>query len=246
MIKKIVETASLITTVSEQSKQDIHALFSVPDARVVNTYQDVDLDAAMLKQSQDEVAEALSGVLGLEFGKYFLFYGAIEPKKNVGRLIEAHLGSSLDLPLVLVGKDGWLVDGELQLYSQHLQRRIGPQRVIRLPYVSREQLINLIRGACAVTFPSLYEGFGLPLVEAMVCGTPVLTSNIGAMKEVAGEAALFVDPYDVSSIRDGLRRMAYNRPLQDELRLAGGERALHFSSERYRKRLLAAYASATC
>lgn len=243
MLKKIVETADLITTVSEQSKRDIHALFSVPDARVVNTYQDVDIDAPMLSQNQQEVSDALRGVHGLEFGKYFLFYGAIEPKKNVGRLIEAHLGSNLDMPLVLAGKDGWLVDGELQLYAEHLERRIGPQRVIRLPYVSRAQLINLIRGACAVTFPSLYEGFGLPLVEAMVCGTPLVTSNLGAMKEVAGEAAVFVDPYDVSSIRDGLKRVANNKPLRDELRTAGGERASLFSSERYRQRLISAYAS---
>jgi len=243
MLKKIVETADLITTVSEQSKRDIHALFSVPDARVVNTYQDVDIDAPMLSQNQQEVSDALRGVHGLEFGKYFLFYGAIEPKKNVGRLIEAHLGSNLDMPLVLAGKDGWLVDGELRLYAEHLERRIGPQRVIRLPYVSRAQLINLIRGACAVTFPSLYEGFGLPLVEAMVCGTPLVTSNLGAMKEVAGEAAVFVDPYDVSSIRDGLKRVANNKPLRDELRTAGGERASLFSSERYRQRLISAYAS---
>lgn len=241
MIGKLVETADMILTVSEQSKSDIHAMFDIPDRKVINTYQDVDIPSAMLGQSDQDVAAAVRGIYGLEPGRYILFYGAIEPKKNVGRLIEAHLASNLDIPLVLAGKDGWLVENELRLYTQHLERRIGPQRIIRLPYVPRDQLINLVRGATAVAFPSLYEGFGLPLVEAMLCNTPVLTSNIGAMREIAGEAAVFVDPYDNTSIRDGLRRITNDQVLRAELKNAGSERARHFSSEKYRERLCAAY-----
>lgn len=245
MIKKITETADLIVTVSEQSKQDIHSYFDLPDERVINTYQDVDIPDRLLSDNEQIVSDFVGGVYGLQLGQYVLFYGAVEPKKNVGRLIEAHLASDLDIPLVIAGKDGWLVEDELRLYTQHLERRIGPQRIIRLPYVTRHQLINLVRGAGVVAFPSLYEGFGLPLVEAMTCGTPLLTSNFGAMKEIAGEAAVLVDPYDVSSIRDGLKRIASDTVLRNELRVAGRERSTFFSSEQYRKRLSAAYSSAT-
>lgn len=242
MIKKIVESADLILTVSDQSKSDIHELFDIADDRVVNTYQDVDVQQALLDESEDDLFDAIRGVHGLEPGGYFLFYGAIEPKKNVGRLIEAHLSSNSEAPLVIVGKNGWLFEKELRLYDQHLQRRIGPQRIIRIPYVPRNQLINLIRGACAVAFPSLYEGFGLPVVEAMICGTPVLTSNCGAMKEIAGSAAVLVDPYDSASIRDGLKRLTSDSELRKDLIIAGRERAQLFSSEQYRARLAEAYA----
>lgn len=243
MVSRIANTADLIVTVSQQSKEDIHSFFKLPDEKVINTYQDVDVPQELLNDNDTDVAHAVRGIFGLTPGNYILFYGAIEPKKNVGRLIEAHLGSGLAMPLVIAGKDGWLIENELRLYHQHIERRDGPLRIIRLPYVSRQQLINLTRAACAVAFPSLYEGFGLPLVEAMICGTPLLTSNIGAMREIAGNASLFVDPYDVGSIRDGLRRLAGDPILRAELVAAGHERAALFSSKIYRARLEAAYAS---
>ncbi|MBW0365453.1 glycosyltransferase family 4 protein [Ensifer adhaerens] len=242
MVRRIVNTADLIVTVSRQSKQDIHEIFNVPEDRVVNTYQDVDIPQQFFDETEDDVADAIEGIYGLRPGRFMLFVGAVEPKKNVGRLIEAHLASGLDMPLVIAGKDGWLVENELQLFRQHIERCQGQPRVIRLPYVPRRQLINLIRGACAVTFPSIYEGFGLPIVEAMLCGTPVLTSNFGAMREIAGEAALLINPYDSASIRDGLRRLAGDAALRDELKAAGRERATLFSSAAYRTRLADAYA----
>ncbi|SIQ59166.1 Glycosyltransferase involved in cell wall bisynthesis [Rhizobium sp. RU20A] len=242
MIRKITQTADLIVTVSEQSKADIHDLFDVPDERVVNTYQDVDIPAELLAETMDQVAGMIAADFQLEAGRFLLFYGAIEPKKNVGRLIEAHLSSGLDMPLVIVGKDGWLMENELRAYNQHLAAPGGSLRVIRLPYVTRAQLVRLTRAALAVTFPSIYEGFGLPLVEAMLFGTPLLTSNIGAMREIAGDAALLVDPYDVASIAKGLCRIAGEASLRDELVDAGRIRAETFSSTAYRARLRDAYA----
>ncbi len=241
MIRKITQTADLIVTVSEQSKADIHELFDVPDARVVNTYQDVDIPAELLAENMDQVADSLQADFGLEPGRFLLFYGAIEPKKNVGRLIEAHLSSGLDMPLVVVGKDGWLIESELRAYHAHLAQPDGPLRILRMPYVTRPQLVRLTRAALAVAFPSIYEGFGLPLVEAMLCGTPLLTSNIGAMREIAGDAALLVDPYDIASIRTGLIRLAEEPSLRAELIAAGRIRAETFSSARYRDRLREAY-----
>ena len=242
MIQRITQNADLIVTVSEQSKADIHELFDVPDGRVVTTYQDVNVPADLLVPDIDTVAESVKMDFGLNIGQFFLFYGAIEPKKNIGRLIEAYLATELDIPLILVGKDGWLMEEELRLYRQHIRRMDGPVRIIRIPYVTHPQLINLIRAACAVTFPSIYEGFGLPLVEAMVCGTPLLTSNFGAMREVAGNAALLVDPYDVRSIADGLRALFEEPTMRDDLIAAGRVRAEKFSSTAYQQRLRAAYA----
>ncbi|KSV69040.1 hypothetical protein N182_32845 [Sinorhizobium sp. GL2] len=242
MIRKITQTADLIVTVSEQSKADIHELFDVADDRVVNTYQDVDIPADLIDESMEIVAGALQDDFGLEVEQFLLFYGTIEPKKNVGRLIEAYLSSGLDLPLVVVGKDGWLIENELRAYHAYLARPDGPRRILRLPYVTRAQLVRLTRAALAVTFPSIYEGFGLPLVEAMLCGTPLLTSNQGAMREIAGDAALLVNPYDVVSIREGLQRIVAEPSLRADLVAAGRVRAEIFSSAAYRSRLLDAYA----
>ncbi|MGE6781503.1 glycosyltransferase family 4 protein [Ensifer adhaerens] len=241
LIKRIVETADLIVTVSHQSKIDIHSMFNVPDSRVINTYQDVEIPPSMLFSSEESVENAVRQVSGLEVGRYILFYGAIEPKKNVGRLIEAYLSSDIGIPLVIAGKDGWMVEEELRLYTEHVDQPRGTQRIIRLPYVPRHQLVHLVRGARAVAFPSLYEGFGLPLAEAMLCGTPLITSNMGAMKEIAGDAALLVDPYDVGSIREGLKRITREPTLRKELSAAGLERVSAFSSSNYRQRLAGAY-----
>jgi glycosyltransferase involved in cell wall biosynthesis len=110
--------------------------------------------------------------------------------------------------------------------------------------VADDLLASLYRRALALAFPSLYEGFGLPLVEAMALGTPVLTSNFGAMLEVAGGAAELVDPYDVASIRNGLQRLADEPGRREELRQLGLRRAAEFSWERTARATLAAYGAA--
>ena len=99
------------------------------------------------------------------------------------------------------------------------------------------QLVNLIRGATAVVFPSLYEGFGLPILESMVCGTPVITSNVGSMKEIAGDAALLVDPYNTREIKEAIAAIVSNSSLQSEKSMLGYKVAACYSSERYRDRL---------
>ncbi|WP_162251900.1 MULTISPECIES: glycosyltransferase family 4 protein [unclassified Ensifer] len=243
MIKKITETADLIITVSEQSKIDIHTIFNIPDTRVINTYQDVNIPAEYLTKDDEQVSTELREAYGLECGQFILFYGAIEPKKNVGRLVEAFLSSRIQIPLIIAGKDGWLVKHELRAYMDHIENALNPPRIRRIPYVPRHNLFNLIRGARAVAFPSLYEGFGLPIAEAMLCGTPLLTSNCGAMREIAGSAAILVDPYSTESIRLGLEKLTYDSVLREEMGRAGRERSAMFNSDKYRSRLNSAYSS---
>lgn len=245
MIETICAQADKIITVSEQSKKDIHDIFGLPDEKVVNTYQHVDIPKKYLDLNEEEVGASIKGLFGLDYKKYILFYGAIEPKKNVGRLIEAYLASGIDIPLVIAGKDGWLVENELKFLDaptvKYLKTEGGitkeKSKIIRLNYVPFPQLVNLIRGAKCVAFPSLYEGFGLPIVESMICETPVLTSNIGATKEIAGEAAFLVDPYDVRSIRDGIVKLCEDQVEASRFSHIGKINTKRFSKERIKKNI---------
>ncbi|QWD44517.1 glycosyltransferase family 4 protein [Polynucleobacter paneuropaeus] len=141
--------------------------------------------------------------------KYILFVGTLEPRKNLERLLEAYALVPMDLrnktPLVLAGGDGWGI-GRNKLTD--LIDRLGISKNVKLlGRVTDNELVELYRGALFLAMPSLYEGFGLPLIEAMKFGVPSLTSCVSSMPEIAGEGAVYVDPYDVESISDGLIRM---------------------------------------
>lgn len=238
LMKLIARKADHIVTVSENSKRDIVALLGVPENKVTNTYQAVDIPSSYLDFSIEELKVDLEGSFRLQHKNYLLFYGAIEPKKNVGRIIEAYLASNIDKPLVVVGMSAWKSDQELRVLTGFEGRDLlRKRRIVRVPYVSFVQLVNLIRGATAVVFPSLYEGFGLPILESMVCGTPVITSNIGSMKEIAGDAALLVDPYNTREIKEAITAIVSNSSLQSEKSMLGYKVAACYSSERYRDRL---------
>jgi len=152
--------------------------------------------------------------------------------------------------LVIVGKKGWMWERELRLLPL-AQRPRGPAssspsraapRVIQLDYVPQSLLISLISGAKAVVFPSIYEGFGLPALEAMQLGTPVITSDTSSLPEVVGDAALLVNPYDPRAISQAIRRMDTDADLRARLAKAGPERAELFSPDRYQARLRDLYA----
>jgi glycosyltransferase involved in cell wall biosynthesis len=151
------------------------------------------------------------------------------------------------LPLVLVTSGGWGNEGEVALIERHSEQALAnkeiTQRIYRLEYVSRARLVTLIRGACALIFPSLYEGFGLPVLEAMLLGTPVVTSGVASLPEVAGDAALLVNPYDVSDIARAIRQIVEDADLRSELSARGRTQAAVFSVERYRERVAHLYAA---
>lgn len=204
LLQDVAAKADHIVTVSENSKKDIMEYLGVEEHRITNTYESVEFPPDCVEKSTDLIAAELEGALGLEYGKYLLFYGALEPKKNVARLIDAYFSSGVKLPLVLVTSGGWGNEAEVALIERRgEQERFNEQikqHIYRLDYVSRPMLVTLIRGACALIFPSLYEGFGLPVLEAMQLGTPVVTSRVASLPEVAGDAALLVNPYEVSDI----------------------------------------------
>jgi len=164
LLRKIAAEADHIVTVSEQSRRDIVELLGADPDRVTNTYEAVDFPREYLERSSEAVTEQLRGTFQLENDGYLLFYGAFEPKKNVGRLIEAYLMSTVDIPLVITGPTGWGTTAEVNLLNQlRDEERSLPRarrRIFRFEYASRAMLVTLIRGARAVLFPSLYEGFG--------------------------------------------------------------------------------------
>jgi glycosyltransferase involved in cell wall biosynthesis len=252
LLKKIAAKADHIVTVSENTKRDIIELLGVEENRITNTYQAVSFPREDIERSETAIAEQLAGSFGLELQEYLLFFGALEPKKNVGRLIEAYLASGVDLPLVLVAGEGWHNASETTLLEELRENEPGPtglnrmrvkRRVRRFRYVRPSTLITLIRGARAVVFPSLYEGFGLPVLEAMTLGTPVVTSRESSLPEIAGEATLLVDPYDADDIARAIATIVNDADLRAELSHRGRFQAAKFSVERYRERVEALYAS---
>jgi glycosyltransferase involved in cell wall biosynthesis len=242
LLAAVARSADHLCTVSEASRDDIMAEFELPADRITNTYQSAIIPPELLSRAPAEDAGMIENIFGLTHRDYFVYFGAIEPKKNVGRMIEAYLALGSRTPLVIVGGRSWQAEGELALLTQHLDsgESMSPAlsgRIFSLTHLSRALLLRLVRGARAALFPSIAEGFGLPILEAMLLGTPVLTSASGATAEVAGEAAILVDPYDPLAMTAAMRRLDDDRTLRARLERAGLERARMFSTDRYASRL---------
>lgn len=242
MCRGIVNRADHIAVVSETTRQDVIRLLGVSEDRVTNTYQAVSLPEKLVSRPQSEVALELEGVFNLGWKEYFLHFGAIEPKKNLGRIVEAYLASGLKTPLVVIGGRAWLDEGETALLNQ-VRRDGGPaaSRIRQYEYMPFSMLISLIRGAKATLFPSLYEGFGLPVLESMALQTAVLTSTGGSLPEVAGDAAVSVDPYDVQAMTRGLQALDADEGLRTELVQRGIVQAGRFTPQAYQERLSTLY-----
>jgi glycosyltransferase involved in cell wall biosynthesis len=251
MVRKIAQTADHIVTVSESAKADIMTILGVPENRITNTYQAVNIPAKYRDKPTDIVELELRGTFGLDYKNYYLFWGSIEPKKNVGRIIEAYLASGVKAPLVIVGAQAWKSEDELKLLDDdHLRTMIRidnetrvKRKIIQLSYAPFPLLVSLIRGAKCTIFPSLYEGFGLPVLESMLLGTPVISSSTASIPEVAGDAAVLVDPYDAQKIAQAIRDLDNDEGLRSSLVSAGLIQAKKFSEIEYACRLKKLYGS---
>jgi glycosyltransferase involved in cell wall biosynthesis len=235
LLQRIARTADRIVTVSECSKRDIVEILGVAEDRVTNTYQSVSIPDALMHRDEADVIREVEGATGAGYKDYFLFWGSIEPKKNIERMIEAYLASGIGRPLVIVGAQAWKSEDQLRMLKNESLR--SEKRIIQLSYAPFSQLVSLIRGARAALFPSLYEGFGLPVLEAMLLGTPVICSNTASLPEVAGDAALSVDPHDSQALASAIREMDSDADLRDALSRHGLAQARLFSPASYRERL---------
>ena len=218
MIRASVKKARQVLTISESAKADLERF--CPEGRGKTT---VTLLAPRPFEANPDTAAPSNAPLKL------FFVGTLEPRKNLRRLLEAWQKIPEDqrrgAELVSVGATGWMVQ-DLIADAQKLSG------VRLLGAINDEQLAAELRSAAALVYPSLYEGFGLPVVEAMALGVPVLTSNTGATREVAGDAALLVDPHSVDSIREGLIRLISDAGLRSSLAAKGRTRAADFSWDR--------------
>ncbi len=251
MVQKIARTADHIVTVSESARQDLIDILGMAPERITNTYQSVDIPEKYRNKPEEQVIREVEGAVGVGYKGYYLFWGSIEPKKNIGRMIEAYLSSKVEAPLVIVGAQAWKAEEELRLLNDENITFLHHEgaatwtrkRVLQLPYAPFPLLVSLIRGARAALFPSLYEGFGLPALEAMLLGTPVITSNTASLPEVAGDAAIMVDPYDTAALAQAIRQMDADADLRAELAIRGQRQARKFTPEIYRERLEKLYAA---
>ena len=217
-----------ILTVSEASKRDILHLFNVPPEKIVVVYNAIDSHFSVTP-SEDAVARVRERYQ-LDH-KFVLYVGNIKPHKNLVRLIEAfdelRQGELEDLKLLIIGDQISKVPALRRAVHRHKLHK----QVRFLGYVADDQLAVLYRLASVFVFPSLYEGFGLPPLEAMASGTPVVTSNVSSLPEVVGDAAVLVNPYDVDAIVDGLRRVLTDPVLAADMSRKGIDRAREFSWE---------------
>lgn len=237
-VRDAIKSSQLIICVSEHTKNDIIKYFNVNPDKVCVTYQPVILDK---RPPEKEVIDRKLNYYNLRRNNYILFVGAIEPKKNIKRLIEAFLSIDTDMPLVIAGKRAWLWENELEVFSSKWNNEHILKKIRLLEYLPISDLPALYGGARCLAFPSLYEGFGLPPLEAMNFGCPVITSSVSALPEICGDAALYVDPYDSSDIADKLEKMLGDDDLRAKVVKAGYENVKRFSMENYMERLKEAY-----
>jgi glycosyltransferase involved in cell wall biosynthesis len=243
-LKKRLLTASLIPTVarrarrilvpSESTRRDVTRLLAVDPGRI----RLVPYAASPLYRplSDDPSALALRGVRP----PYFLYVGTIEPRKNLARALRAFARITPSLPehqFVIVGQSGWKY-GEI---LNEAGRSDLAGKVVLTGYVPEEELPLLYNHAIALVYPSLYEGFGLPLVEAMACGTPVLTSAGSSLSEVAGDAAVLVDPLREDELAGAMSALATDERLRADLRRRGFLRCAAFSWERTARETIEVY-----
>jgi glycosyltransferase involved in cell wall biosynthesis len=222
--------ASLIFTISDTSKNDIIKEYKLASNRVVVTHLGVKQkeDSSMVKDIRDKYD------IDTDF---ILFVGTIQPRKNLQKLIEAFSKiSNKSMKLVVVGKKGWQYEEILEA-----PQKFGvSDRVRFLDFVSDEDLMALYIEAACFVLPSLYEGFGLPILEAMKYGCPVITSNVSSMPEAGGDAALYVDPENVDDIARNIEKLLNDQKLRSDLIEKGYKQIKKFSWEKTAKQTLEA------
>ncbi|WP_438384206.1 glycosyltransferase family 1 protein [Asaia sp. BMEF1] len=224
-LKQCGDAAVAIVTVSDAVRDDIIEHLAYPADKVVNLSQPVSFSPSLIAEARREAVICPPGS--------FLYFGLLERRKNIGRMIRAHGLSGSHRSLVLIGKQGFGAEEELAALAEHP----APQRVQILPWCSRASLVRAILEARCVFFPSLAEGFGLPIAEAMTLGTPVITSQGHATEEIAGGAAYLVDPCDIEALTVALSRVGSDDVLASRLVEAGYARSQAFTLRAYAERL---------
>ena len=240
-VRRTARRAAHVITPSEFTRRDICETYRVPAGRT----------SAIPLAASERFAPAPAGEVGrvrrayrLGAGDYLLAVGSIQPRKNLIRLVHAYADlrvarAGAKLPkLVIAGKRAWLYEGTLRAVAE---RGLGPEDVIFTGYVPEADLPALYTGALGFVYPSYFEGFGLPPLEAMRCGTPVVVADRTSLPEVVGDAGLAFDPFDTGALAHALARLVADGPLRARLRERGLARAASFSWRETARRTLEVY-----
>jgi glycosyltransferase involved in cell wall biosynthesis len=231
-LKKALKKAIRVAAISESTKREMQKLFVVPDEKIDVVYAGVDKG---IEVSPKEIGRSLTKLKIKK--KFILFVGTIEPRKNVKNLIGAYgmLSEKIreEYELILVGKKGWNTK-EIYKAAEKL-----PGQVRFMGYLTERELASLYKKTSLFVYPSLYEGFGLPILEAMRYGAPVITSNTTSMPEVAGNAAVIVNPWHIEEIAAAMMKLINNPVLKERLIIKGFERIRQFSWDDCAEKVLA-------
>jgi len=229
--KHLVKHVDRVIAISEHTKKDINKYLKIDNEKIDVVYCAADKS---IKRIEDKnILQDIKEKYSLP-DKYFLFVGSLNPRKNIFRIYQAYkeLKKKTDIPhkLVIVGNYGWKLKKELKIMK-------NDNDVVFTGYIEEKDKSALYTMAEAFVFPSLYEGFGIPILEAQQCGVPVVTSNNSSMPEVAGDGAVYVDPYDVSDIANSIERLLVDEELKRNIINAGYENAKRFSWEESAEKL---------
>jgi glycosyltransferase involved in cell wall biosynthesis len=230
-----VKRARRIVAVSEATAKALVKELNVERERIDVIYNGVD---ERFVPAEEEAVQSFREKYKLP-ERFFLFVGTFEPRKNVDRIIRgwARVAEKVEVDLVLAGREGWK--------TEPIQKAIDsvdhPERIHRIGFLDHDDLPGVMCAAEALVYPSLAEGFGIPVAEAMACGTPVITSKVSSLPEVAGDAGLLVDPLDVGEIGGAMWRIGENEALREDLSKRGIERAKQFSWQTAAEQVLETY-----
>jgi glycosyltransferase involved in cell wall biosynthesis len=235
MMPRFLKSTEGIIAVSNSTKRDAEYFYKVSSGKVHVVYPGV---GSQFKPVLDQNKLAY---IRQNYGlpeRYILYVGSIEPRKNLIRLFEAFgQVNQTDIRLVIAGRKGW----RYPAIFEQLGRLGLEEKVIFTGFVPDDDLPALYSNAVAFVFPSLYEGFGLPILEAMACGAPVVSSNTSSLPEAAGEAAILIAPQDVQSWVDAINNISRNPQLREELRQKGFRRVKDFSWDLAAEKTLSIY-----
>jgi glycosyltransferase involved in cell wall biosynthesis len=216
--------AARIIADSQATKADLLRFYGLPEEKIDVIYPGI--DSALTKVTDPERLGAVQRKYGIDM-PYLLYIGTIQPRKNLARLVQSFLACDLPHQLVLAGKVGWNSRPIIaEIESLELWQR---ERLLLPGFIAEEDKAALISGAQALLFPSLYEGFGFPVLESQACGTPVLASNTSSLPEIAGEGALLVDPLSSCDLTLAMRRIIDDSELRRELVIKGLQNVQRFS-----------------
>ena len=227
LVPFFIKRSDEIIVPSESTKEDILRLFKINQEKIAVTFE------SYPAYYNSEINKLNSKAILEKYGiikNYFLFVGMIEPRKNILSILKAfvELDSELDEDLVIVGRKGWHYK-EIEKFMDDIKDKKLKNKIIFTGFVSELELVSLYQNATIFIYPSFYEGFGIPPLEAMICGAPVITSNTSSLPEVVGDAAIKINPYDYLELKEAIKFLKNNPQKRVELIKKGKNQAKKFS-----------------